>query len=82
MKRPYLLGWECHSNLYVRFEDVDINELCLYPELFRASLPYPMDWDTEQNAYRLTLHAVQEISLLAHRHFGARSFTYLGVGLS
>lgn len=81
MEKPHILGWECNAHLYICFKNTCDENTSLLPELFRTALPYMMSWDSEQNAWRLTLHAIQDISLLAYRYLGERSFTYLGVGL-
>jgi hypothetical protein len=81
MREAHILGWECGAQLYIRFENAYDTDALLLPELFHAALPYTMSWDSEQYAWRLTLHAIQDVSLLAHRYLGERSFTYLGVGL-
>ncbi|GEM_PF-5479194 len=81
MKKPYVLGWECEGHLYIRFEDTEATHADAYAELFRSHLSYTINWECEQNAYRLTLHAMQEACVLAEHYFGPRSFTYLGVGL-
>lgn len=81
MREAHILGWECGAHLYIRFENAYDTDALLLPELFHAALPSTMSWDSEQCAWRLTLHAIQDVSLLAHRYLGERSFTYLGVGL-